>query len=98
MAEDRVDIMPRYDDDDWKEDKPDWGADEEDLEIPPEERGEPVVTCPYCRKQIHEQSPRCPYCERYISEEDTPPSRKPWWIIIGALLALYVVYSWISRP
>jgi hypothetical protein len=47
-------------------------------------------------------SRRCPpilglrtYCEHYISEEDAPPARKPWWIILGTLLCLYIVYRWI---
>ena len=57
---------------------------------------EPTIPCPHCRRQIHEESQRCPYCENYISEEDTVPALKPWWIIIGALLALYVVYRWIA--
>jgi hypothetical protein len=39
---------------------------------------------------------RCPHCENYLSEEDeAAPSRKPWWIIVGVLVCLYVVYRWI---
>jgi transposase-like protein len=56
---------------------------------------EPTIPCPYCRREIHEESPRCPHCGNYISEEDNPPARKPWWVIVGALLCLYVVYRWI---
>ncbi len=67
-------------DDDWEE----------------EDNEEPTIPCPHCRRQIHEESQRCPYCENYISEEDTFPARKPWWIIVGAVLALYVVYRWIA--
>jgi hypothetical protein len=54
-----------------------------------------TVPCPYCKRQIHEDAERCPYCEQYISAEDAPPGRKPWWIIIGSLLCLYVIYRWI---
>jgi uncharacterized paraquat-inducible protein A len=57
---------------------------------------EPTIPCPNCKRQIHEDSPRCPYCENYISEEDTVPARKPWWIYVGAVLCLYVVYRWIA--
>jgi predicted nucleic acid-binding Zn ribbon protein len=54
-----------------------------------------TIPCPYCRRPIYEDSQRCPHCGNYISEEDAPAARKPWWIIVGALLVLYVVYRWI---
>jgi hypothetical protein len=57
---------------------------------------EPTVPCPYCRRQIHDDSQRCPYCEEYLSEEDMPPARKPWWIIVGVLLVLVIVYRWMA--
>jgi len=80
--------MPRrMSDDEWDEDA-EWGEDEDD--------NEPTVACPYCGRQILEDSPRCPYCERYISAEDAPPSRKPWWLLLGALACLYVVYRWVT--
>ena len=56
-----------------------------------------TVPCPYCRHEIHEESERCPHCGNYISEEDPPPSRKPWWIVIGVVVCLYLVYLWITR-
>jgi hypothetical protein len=56
---------------------------------------EPTIPCPYCKRQIHEDSPRCPYCENFISKEDTLSARKPWWIYVGALLVFYIVYKWI---
>jgi hypothetical protein len=82
-------IMPLriHDDDDWDKDEG-WGDDSS-----PEEK--PAVPCPYCRRLIPEDVPRCPYCENYISEEDAPPSAKPWWIVVGALVSLVVVYFWI---
>lgn len=64
----------------------DWDNGEDD---------EPTVACRYCGREIHEDSQRCPYCEKYISEEDAPPARKPWWILVGAALVLYVIYRWI---
>lgn len=56
----------------------------------------PSIDCPYCGWLIPEDTPRCPYCENYISEEDAPPRRIPWWIIIGVVACLYAVYRWIS--
>ncbi len=84
--------MPHEDDSeddeqDWDSDDDDWDSDEED--------DEPTVACPYCKRQIHEDSQRCPYCEHYVSEEDAPAPRKPWWIVVGVILALYVVFRWI---
>lgn len=56
-----------------------------------------TVPCPYCKRDIYDDAERCPYCENYISEEDTsPPSRKPWWLILGAIACLYAVYRWVT--
>lgn len=66
----------------------DWEDDGDDGE-------EPTIPCPHCRREIHEESQCCPYCGNYISEEDAPPQRKPWWIIVGAVLVLWVVFQWI---
>ncbi len=73
---------------DWDGDESTWGAghDDDDYTMP----------CPYCKRPIHEDAQRCPYCEHYLSEEDAPPGRKPWWIIAGAVICLYVVYRWVA--
>lgn len=62
-----------------------------------EDDGEPTIPCPYCKHPIYEDAQRCPHCGNYISEEDAPPARKPWWIIIGVLLVLAILYLWIAR-
>jgi hypothetical protein len=87
--------MPRHvaDDNEW-DDESDDGDDSFDDN--PDDMDDATIPCPYCRRQIHEDSERCPYCERYISEEDATPVRKPWWIILGAIACLYVVYRWIA--
>lgn len=61
----------------------------------PEDDDEPTVPCPYCNRQIHEDAQRCPYCEEYISEEDAPPGRKPWWVVAGVIVCLYIVLRWM---
>ncbi|MES2792063.1 MAG: zinc ribbon domain-containing protein [Planctomycetota bacterium] len=75
--------------DDWDDDdEPSWddsGDDSDDDTIP----------CPYCRREIHEDAERCPYCERYLSDEDAPATRKPWWVIVGAILCLYAMLRWM---
>ena len=75
--------MDEYEDDD------DFDEDVED------DDEEPTVACPYCRREIHEDAQRCPYCEQYISAEDSPPPRKPWWIIVGVIACLFGMLWWI---
>lgn len=89
--------MRRYvpEEDDWSDEESQdenfpadpWASDEED---------DATVPCPYCRQEIYEDAERCPHCGRYISEEDAPSSPKPWWIIVGALLCLLVIWYWIA--
>jgi hypothetical protein len=69
--------------------------DEADDDIGNDETGQ-TVACPYCRREVYEDAEQCPYCGRYISAEDSPPSRKPWWIIIGVVACLYAVYRWVA--
>ena len=52
--------------------------------------------CPHCKRQIHVDSPQCPYCKQYITEEDEPQKRKRWWVIVGAVVGLFVVFLWVS--
>ena len=72
---------PKQRDDDWE----DEAGDKED-----------TIPCPYCRQPIHEDSVRCPHCENYLSDEDVP-SRKPWWLILGVVVCLLIVYMWIRQ-
>jgi DNA-directed RNA polymerase subunit RPC12/RpoP len=71
-------------DKDWEDE--DYSDDDEDVTVP----------CPYCHKAIFEDVVQCPYCGNYISDEDSPRTRKPWWILIGAALAIYVAIRWIT--
>jgi hypothetical protein len=52
-----------------------------------------TIECPHCGAEVYEEAERCPHCERYLSQEDAP-GRKPWWIIVGALLCLAVALTW----
>jgi hypothetical protein len=87
------------DEDDWEGDEEAWESDDEESEdwAADVDESEPTIPCPYCHRQIHEDSQRCPYCENYLSQEDAPPAPKPWWIILGVLACLFAVYLWISR-
>jgi hypothetical protein len=78
------------------DDELDWDADEAEYGVDTEDSGdEPTVPCPYCRRDILEDSPRCPYCERYLSEEDHAGPRKPVWITWTALICLGIAIWWV---
>ena len=70
-------------------------ADDEDEDEDEGEDEEPTIPCPYCRREILEDSPRCPYCERYISDEDHAAPGKPLWVILTALLCLGIAVWWL---
>jgi len=49
----------------------------------------PTIPCPYCVREIYEDSPRCPHCGQYISGEDAPTGRpqcgsSPAWCFVCA--------------
>jgi hypothetical protein len=56
---------------------------------------EPTILCPYCRQEMLEILPQCPHCARYLSEEDRPSTPRPWWVMLGAVLALAVACWWV---
>jgi hypothetical protein len=74
----------------WDDDQ--WPPGENDEETD----GAPTIPCPYCRREIFEDSPQCPHCGQYISAEDSPLARKPWWLIIGVLLCLAAIWVWLT--
>lgn len=56
-----------------------------------------LMLCPYCRKYVHEDTPRCHHCGNYPSAEDAP-SHKPLWVVITVLVCLGIVlYFWVWR-
>jgi hypothetical protein len=86
--------MPRRTiDDDWDDDGEDWRDSVDDDDSDDEES---TVPCPYCNRSLLEDVLCCPFCGNYISDEDAPPARKPWWMIVGVLVCLYIVYRWTT--
>lgn len=59
-----------------------------------EELSEPTIECPYCGSEIYEEAERCPSCESYISTFDAPRPRPSWWIVLGVVICLGLVYIW----
>jgi hypothetical protein len=84
--------MPRWRD--WEDDDPGMVHDPEDEDWPDDWDDDPTIPCPHCRREILEDAERCPYCERYLSRDDAPRPRKPWWIVAGVIVCLYMVYRW----
>jgi hypothetical protein len=54
-----------------------------------------TIPCPYCGEDVYEEAEQCPQCGNYISAEDAPAERKPWWLIVGVVTCLLVMYFWI---
>lgn len=74
------------DENDWDDAESDPGADSDE---------EPTVPCPYCHREMLEDSPRCPSCERYISAEDHAGPGRPIWVIATALICLGIAVWWV---
>ena len=77
----------------YMDDEPEWEDDQQEWQ--PEDEPGDTMPCPYCQREIYEDTLRCPGCGNYLSREDEPSPRKPWWIILGTILVLYMVYRWI---
>jgi hypothetical protein len=78
----------------YRDEDDEWENEDADADIGDDSDEEPTVPCPYCRREILEDSPRCPYCERFISAEDHAGPRKPLWIIATALVCLGIALWW----
>ena len=83
----------RDDADDWDDDADD-GDDDSDGWEGDDSDEEPTVPCPYCRREILEDSPWCPSCDRYISAEEMHAPTRPTWVIITALVCLAIAVWW----
>ncbi len=84
--------MPYRDDDDNDDD--DWD-DEPDIDGQADDEDDDTVPCPFCKRQILEDTPRCPHCEQYLSEADFTRGSKPLWVIVTAVVCL-VAAIWLA--
>lgn len=84
--------MPYRDDDD--NDNDDWD-DESDIDGQADDEDDDTVPCPFCKRQILEDTPRCPHCEQYLSEADFARGSKPLWVIVTAVVCL-VAAIWLA--
>lgn len=58
---------------------------------------EAEVPCPYCKRDIPEDTPRCPYCGCYLSREDAPRGRREWWWFAALGLVIVLIVAWVMR-
>jgi len=77
---------PASEEESWDDDAGNWPGDEDD---------DATMPCPYCGREMYDDSPRCPHCGEYISEEDAPSRQPPWWIVLGVLLCLAAMLFWL---
>ena len=54
--------------------------------------------CPQCGAQVYEDAEQCPVCGQYITDEDTPRTSQPRWVVWTAIVILirltYVLVRW----
>lgn len=97
--------MPRrYDEEDDEYGSDEYDAyrdyDPEDPETYPagvyDDDGPPTVPCPYCKREIAEDSERCPHCENYLTGEERPTGSTPrsgFWLVM-MILAMFAALLW----
>ena len=67
-----------------------------ELEFEAEDDEVVEVPCQYCGKLIWEEAVSCEHCGSYRSQEDRP-WRRPMWVIVGVVLCLACVITWLMR-
>ena len=81
--------------DDRDEDDDDAWDDDSEADADLRDNDDPTVPCPFCRRDILEDTPRCPYCERYLSPDDFARRSKPLWVLITAAVCLAIAI-WLA--
>jgi hypothetical protein len=85
----------RFRDDRDEDDDDAWDDDSEADADLRDDDDDPTVPCPFCRRDILEDTPRGPYCERYLSPDDFARRSKPLWVLITAAVCLAIAI-WLA--
>jgi len=67
------------------------GPDEADMSDEPA-----TVTCPYCKREVLEDSVGCPHCGNYLAREDDPEGRG-WWWVVGFVVLVCLLLAFLLR-
>ena len=81
-------IVSDFDPDDIDGDEEGWGEDSDE---------DPTIPCPHCREDVYDDAEICPNCGKYLSKEDVPHP-KPWWLVLGVMVCLMMMFWWILHP
>jgi len=79
--------MPRHHAADDYEDDPN----EPDLDDADEDDGDEyaeTIRCPHCKREVYEGAEQCPKCGEYLTDEESPRTGHPRWVIVTAVVML----------
>jgi hypothetical protein len=82
------------DDDDWDDDSNAFDNADNEWDGDDDSGDEPTVPCPFCGRELLEDSPWCPTCDRYITEEELRRADRPVWVIVTAVACLAIALWW----
>ena len=80
--------------DDDRDDDPDTEGDWDGDEADDEGDDESTVPCPFCRREMFEDSPQCPSCGEYVSAADFARNGRPRWVLVTAAVCLAMAVLW----
>lgn len=54
--------------------------------------------CPACGAELFDDElVSCPSCGTYLSQEDAPPARHPGWVIVTAIVLVFLSLYWLAK-
>lgn len=83
-----------HDRDDDQDDDQDTEGDWDNDEAEDDGDDESTVPCPFCRREMFEDSPRCPSCGEYVSAADFARNGRPRWVLVTAAVCLAIAVLW----
>ena len=79
----------RHDQDDDDEDRD--PEEPEDFDRDDDPFGTDTEPCPFCKREIHDQTDICPHCGNFISRDDGPVQVGPVWLVTAGVLLITIL-------